>query len=51
MSEDPQGQRLHDTHAERRTSSAAKIAGYGSIALLVIAILLLATGIIDLGQP
>lgn len=51
MPEDRHGQGLHDTHAERSTSSTAKIAGYGVIALLVLAIILLATGIVNLGQP
>jgi hypothetical protein len=51
MREDRHGQGLNDTHAERSTSSTAKAVGYGVIALLVIAIILLATGILDLGQP
>jgi hypothetical protein len=45
---------LHDTHAERRTSSVTKFIGYGVIALLVLAILLLATGVFEmtpLGGP
>jgi hypothetical protein len=51
MPEDRHGQGLHDTHAERSTSAAAKVFGYGVIALLVLAIFLLATGIVDLGDP
>lgn len=51
MPEDRHGQGLNDTQAERSTSSAAKMMGYGVVALLILAILLLATGIVDLGQP
>ena len=48
MVDDRHGSGLNDTHAERRTSPAVKLIGYGVIALLVLAILLLATGIVDM---
>jgi len=49
MAEDRHGQGLHDTQAERSTSGAVKMLGYGVIALLVIAIILLATGAVKFG--
>lgn len=51
MPKDRHGQGLHDTQAERSTSAAVKVIGYGVIALLLLAIFLLATGIVDLGDP
>jgi hypothetical protein len=54
MPDDRHGMGLHDTHAERRTSPVTKLIGYGAIALLLLAILLLATGVVDmtpLGGP
>ena len=54
MPDDRHGMGLHDTHAERSTSPVLKMIGYGVIALLLLAILLLATGIVDmtpLGGP
>jgi len=48
MAEDHHGQGLHDTQAERSTSPAVKIIGYAVIALLLLAILLLATGVVKM---
>ena len=49
MVEDRHGQGLHDTQAEKSTSSAAKMAGYAVIAILLLAIILLATGVVKFG--
>lgn len=49
MAEDRHGQGLHDTQAERSTSPVAKMAGYAVIAILLLAIILLATGVIKFG--
>lgn len=49
MVEDRHGQGLHDTQAERRTSSSTKAIGYAVIALLILAIILLATGAVKFG--
>jgi hypothetical protein len=49
MAEDRRGQGLHDTQAERSTSPVAKMAGYAVIAILLLAIILLATGVIKFG--
>jgi len=49
MAENRHGQGLHDTQAERSTSPAVKIVGYGVIIALLIAILLLATGAVKFG--
>lgn len=42
-------QHLYDTDAEKRTSPAAKAIGYAVIALLLLAIVLLATGAVKFG--
>jgi hypothetical protein len=49
MPEDQHGQGLYDTHAERSTSPLVKVVGYAVIALLILAIFLLATGIVKFG--
>jgi MFS superfamily sulfate permease-like transporter len=49
MAEDRHGQGLHDTQAERSTSPAAKTIGYAVIAILLLAIILLATGVVKFG--
>jgi hypothetical protein len=49
MPEDRHGQGLHDTQAERSTSPAAKMIGFAVIAILLIAIILLATGAVKFG--
>jgi hypothetical protein len=49
MAEDRHGQGLNDTQAERSTSPAVRIASYGVITALVIAIILLATGAEEFG--
>jgi hypothetical protein len=49
VDDDRHGQGLHDTQAERRTSPAAKTIGYAVIALLLLAIILLATGVVKFG--
>ena len=49
MAEDHHGQGLHDTQAERSTSPAVRILGYGAILVLLIAIILLATGAVKFG--
>jgi hypothetical protein len=54
MTEDRHGMGLHDTQAERRTSPLVKLVGYTVVALLVLAIILLTTGIVEmspLGGP
>ena len=48
MERDRHGQGLHDTHAERATSPAAKLAGYAAIAILLIVVVLLATGVLKM---
>ena len=50
MAEDRHGQGLHDTQAERSTSPAVKMVGYGVIAVLLLAIILLATGAVKFGH-
>ncbi len=49
MVEDRHGQGLHDIKAERSTAPAAKMLGYAAIAVLLIAIILLATGAVKFG--
>ena len=49
MPEDRHGQGLHDTQAERSTSPASKMFGYGAIVVLLVAIVLLATGAVKFG--
>jgi hypothetical protein len=49
MRHDPNDQHLDDTDAESRTSPAVKTIGYGVIALLLLAIILLATGVVKFG--
>ena len=49
MARDKHERGLHDTQAHRSTSPAVKIAGYGAIALLLLAIILLATGAVKFG--
>jgi hypothetical protein len=54
MAEDRHGMGLHETQAERSTPPFVKAIGYGVIVLLLLAIVLLATGIVDmtpLGDP
>ena len=49
MAEDRQGQGLHDTQAEKSTSPVARTLGYAVIAILLLAIILLATGVVKFG--
>jgi hypothetical protein len=49
MTDDRHGQGLHDTQAQRSTSPVAKMLGYGAIIVLLIAVVLLATGAIKFG--
>jgi hypothetical protein len=49
VEQDRHGQGLHDTQAERSTSPMVKALGYGVIAVLLIAIILLATGAVKFG--
>jgi hypothetical protein len=49
LRDDEPGQGLHGHDAEERTSPAVKIAGYLVIAILLLAIILLATGAVKFG--